>query len=186
MIYWIITVQIIKYREFGSRLSIEWLHKSQAFSGNLWLTTFIFDRCQLNFDNVFIYGIILNSNMTSFIGHINNTVTKLPIYLNSLMRIDALDKMFAKIMLPMLKLDTNYGFHELFIDYISLANSIWQFPNENMIFAYFSNNFLKVLFSHLYWHFNCLLFFHRVAEYIPPRPLFPKRTDGAQRVITKD
>lgn len=22
----------------------------------------------------------------------------------------------------------------------------------------------------------------RVAEYIPPRPLFPKRTDGAQRV----
>jgi hypothetical protein len=23
----------------------------------------------------------------------------------------------------------------------------------------------------------------RVAEYIPPRPLFPKRTDGAQRVI---
>lgn len=25
-------------------------------------------------------------------------------------------------------------------------------------------------------------FFSRVAEYIPPRPLFPKRTDGAQRV----
>ena len=32
---------------------------------------------------------------------------------------------------------------------------------------------------------SCLnsVFLHfRVAEYIPPRPLFPKRTDGAQRV----
>jgi hypothetical protein len=29
----------------------------------------------------------------------------------------ARDKNFKKIMLPMLKLDTNYGFHELFLKY---------------------------------------------------------------------
>jgi len=33
-------------------------------------------------------GLFLYSNMTSFIGYINNTVIKLTIYFNSLMRID--------------------------------------------------------------------------------------------------
>jgi hypothetical protein len=51
-----------------------------------------------------------------------NTVTKLPIYFYTLMRIDALDKNLAKIMLPMLKLDTNYRVHELFLNCIKKIN----------------------------------------------------------------
>ena len=30
------------------------------------------------------------------------------------------------------------------------------------------------------------MYVRRVAEYIPPRPMFPKRTDGAQRVSLFD
>ena len=33
---------------------------------------------------------------------------------------------------------------------------------------------------------NVLVYVRRVAEYIPPRPMFPKRTDGAQRVSLFD
>ena len=66
-----------------------------------------------------------NSNMTSFIGYIHNTMIKLIIYFNSHMPIDdqitiiylSLGiKNYTKIMLPMLKLDANYGFHELFLN----------------------------------------------------------------------
>jgi hypothetical protein len=72
----------------------------------------------VKFGQYVYYGIILNCNMMTFIGYINNTVTKLPIYFYTLMRIDALDKNLAKIMLPMLKLDTNYRVHELFLNLI--------------------------------------------------------------------
>jgi hypothetical protein len=85
-------------------------------------------------------NINLYYNMTSFIGYINNTMIKLKIYFNSHMRIDeqirniipqwihvfihdrgaykhknviARDKMFTKIMLPMLKLDTKWTFLHL-------------------------------------------------------------------------
>ena len=47
--------------------------------------------------------------MTSFIDYIDNTVIKLTIYFNV-----ARDKIFTKIMLPMLKLNINYGFHDFF------------------------------------------------------------------------
>jgi hypothetical protein len=46
----------------------------------------------------------------------------------------AWDKNFKKIMLPMLKLDTNYGFHELFLNhelflYLVNYNVLWTEQN---------------------------------------------------------
>ena len=60
-----------------------------------------------------------------------------------------------------------------------------------MICAYFLDKFFdetQLLTSFIFTFILTfqLSFFYRVAEYIPPRPLFPKRTDGAQRVIIKD
>jgi hypothetical protein len=69
--------------------------------------------------NVMLF-VAIHSNMTSFIGYMNNTMIKPTIHFNLHMRIDeqiiARDKIFMKIMLPMLKLDTNSGFHELFLN----------------------------------------------------------------------
>jgi hypothetical protein len=45
----------------------------------------------------------------------------------------AWDKNFKKIMLPMLKLDTNYGFHELFLTYsIHLVNYNVLWTEQNL------------------------------------------------------
>ena len=93
---------------------------------------------------------VINFNMMSFLGYINNTMIKthnifliqtrvlsnklLTSFLSEFMYSNrimvhykhyfrgilylaiALDKNVAKIMLPILKLDTNYGFHELFLN----------------------------------------------------------------------
>ena len=56
-----------------------------SVAGQLWLCGIMIDIYLLL--NQYLYS-TFNSNMTSFIGYINNTVVKLTIYFNSLMRID--------------------------------------------------------------------------------------------------